>query len=97
KMIEARKPGNFELIRHWEREAAFNGAGHYLHTIFWNVMSPRGGGNPKGALLLKIKKDFGCYRVFKKNFSEASNNVDNYSMSIHYMANCVTSLTLYMM
>ncbi len=38
-MQRARETGDFELLRYWEREAAFNGAGHYLHTIFWNNMS----------------------------------------------------------
>src|SRR5699024_324352 len=68
KMKEARKKGNFDLIKHWEREAAFNGAGHYLHTIFWNVMSPHGGGKPQGALLEQIKHDFGSFNAFKNHF-----------------------------
>ena len=37
-MEEARKTNQFDLIKHWEREAAFHGSGHYLHTIFWNNM-----------------------------------------------------------
>ncbi len=44
----ARETGNFDLVKHWERELAFNGAGHYLHTLFWNVMSPYGGGEATG-------------------------------------------------
>src|SRR5699024_4420589 len=76
KMKEARQKGNFDLIRHWEREAAFNGAGHYLHTIFWNVMSPNGGGKPQGALLEQIKHDFGNYNAFKNHFTEAAKNVE---------------------
>lgn len=44
KLADSRKNGDFDLVKHWERELAFNGAGHYLHTIFWNVMSPQGGG-----------------------------------------------------
>lgn len=46
KLAEARLSGDYDLVKHWERELAFNGAGHYLHTIFWNVMSPQGGGRP---------------------------------------------------
>lgn len=34
KLEEARKTGDFDLVKHWERELAFNGAGHYLHTLF---------------------------------------------------------------
>ena len=47
----ARKTGDFSLIKHWSRELAFHGSGHYLHTIFWNNMSPKGGGKPSGAFL----------------------------------------------
>lgn len=82
KMQEARKTGDFDLIRHWEREAAFNGAGHYLHTIFWKVMSPDGGGKPKGALLNQITHDFGSYNAFKKHFSEAAKNVEGVGWAI---------------
>lgn len=76
KMLEARQSGNFDLIRHWEREAAFNGAGHYLHTIFWNVMSPEGGGKPKGDLWKQIEHDFDHYDAFKKHFTEAAKEVE---------------------
>ncbi|MCT8138819.1 superoxide dismutase [Anaerobacillus sp. CMMVII] len=75
-MEKARKKGDFDLIKHWQREAAFNGAGHYLHTIFWNVMSPKGGGNPKGALAKQIELDFGSFELFKQHFSEAAKKVE---------------------
>jgi len=75
-MEKARKKSDFELIKHWQREAAFNGAGHYLHTIFWNVMSPRGGGEPTGNIAQQIRKDFGSFRKFKEHFSEAAKNVE---------------------
>lgn len=76
KLDEARKSGNFDLVKHWERELAFNGAGHYLHTIFWNVMSPQGGGRPTGALLDAIERSFGSYDAFKAQFTEAANKVE---------------------
>nr|WP_078428561.1 superoxide dismutase [Alkalihalobacterium alkalinitrilicum] len=76
KMEQARKTGDFDLIKHWEREAAFNGAGHYLHTIFWNNMSPKGGGEPTGELANQIKKNFGGFQQFKKHFSEAAKKVE---------------------
>src|SRR5574342_232532 len=40
KLLEARKQNDFSLIKHWSRELAFHGSGHYLHTIFWNNMKP---------------------------------------------------------
>ncbi|MFF2909559.1 Fe-Mn family superoxide dismutase [Paenibacillus sp. NPDC057934] len=76
KLAQARKSGNFDLVKHWERELAFNGAGHYLHTIFWNVMSPQGGGRPTGPLLDAIEQSFGSYDSFKQQFSEAANKVE---------------------
>lgn len=76
KLQEARKSGNFDLVKHWERELAFNGAGHYLHTIFWDIMSPNGGGKPDGELLEQIKRDFGSYDAFHKQFSNAAEKVE---------------------
>ncbi|WP_054958614.1 Fe-Mn family superoxide dismutase [Paenibacillus dakarensis] len=76
KLEEARKTGDFDLVKHWERELAFNGAGHYLHTIFWNTMNPKGGGTPGGELAKQIHKDFGSFERFKKHFSEAADKVE---------------------
>ena len=77
KMMQmARDTNDFELLKHWEREAAFNGAGHYLHTIFWNVMSPDGGGKPSGAIARQIDRDFGSFERFKRHFSAAAEKVE---------------------
>ncbi|MBB6023654.1 Fe-Mn family superoxide dismutase [Paenibacillus sp. JGP012] len=76
KLAESRKKNNFELVKHWERELAFNGAGHYLHTIFWTIMNPAGGGKPEGMLAEQIKRDFGSYEAFKNQFTEAANKVE---------------------
>jgi len=76
KLQDARKSGNFDLVKHWERELAFNGAGHYLHTIFWDIMNPKGGGKPEGELMEQIKRDFGSYDAFHKQFSKAAEKVE---------------------
>lgn len=76
KLQEARQSGNFDLVKHWERELAFNGAGHYLHTIFWDIMNPQGGGKPEGALLEQIERDFGSYDAFHEQFSNAAEKVE---------------------
>lgn len=75
-MQQARETNDFTLIKHWEREAAFHGSGHYLHTLFWEVMSPNGGGQPKGLFLKQVEKDFGDFTSFKKHFSEAAKQVE---------------------
>lgn len=82
KMAEARRSGDFELIKHWEREAAFHGSGHYLHTIFWNVMKPRGGGAPTGELARRIQHDFGSFEHFKRHFTQAANEVEGVGWAI---------------
>ncbi|MBD8070309.1 superoxide dismutase [Bacillus sp. PS06] len=83
KMMEkARQTGDYDLLKHWEREAAFHGSGHYLHTIFWNVMSPRGKKIPTGRLLNKITQDFGSFDAFKKHFTEAANKVEGVGWAI---------------
>lgn len=69
---QARNTNNFDLIKHWEREASFHGSGHYLHTIFWEIMSPEGGGRPRRQLLQQLQKDFGSYEKFVMHFSQAA-------------------------
>lgn len=81
-MEKARKTNDYSLIKHWEREAAFHGSGHYLHTIFWESMKPGGGGKPTGKLLAQIEKDFGSFSAFKKHFSEAAKQVEGVGWAI---------------
>lgn len=76
KMKEAREKNDFDLLKHWEREAAFHGSGHYLHTIFWYNMKQGGGGEPEGELRELIERDFGSFPMFKKHFSEAAKKVE---------------------
>ncbi len=49
-----------------------NGGGFYNHSLFWEVMSPNGGGEPTGELADAIKSSFGSYADFKTKFSEAA-------------------------
>ena len=49
-----------------------NGGGHVNHTMFWQIMNPKGGGEPSGAIAQQIKADFGSFEDFKKQFNEAT-------------------------
>ena len=49
-----------------------NGGGFWNHTLFWNSMSPNGGGAPSGALGEAIDRDFGSFENFKDEFSKAA-------------------------
>lgn len=81
-MKKARETNDFSLLKHWEKEAAFHGSGHYLHTLFWEVMIPGGGGQPRGDLLKQIEKDFGSFAAFKSHFSEAAKQVEGVGWAI---------------
>jgi Fe-Mn family superoxide dismutase len=76
KLEEARKNGDFALVQHWERLLAFHASGDLLHTIFWENMAPNAGGEPKGTLADQIKKDFGSFEAFKKQFSAVAAAVE---------------------
>ena len=49
-----------------------NGGGFFNHSLFWNVMSPNGGGVPSGDLASAINDSFGSFDEFKSAFSKAA-------------------------
>ena len=49
-----------------------NGGGHYNHDLFWNILSPMGGGEPVGTLGKAIDAKFGSFDAFKEEFKKAS-------------------------
>jgi superoxide dismutase, Fe-Mn family len=49
-----------------------NGGGHYNHSLFWTVMKPHGGGEPRGALAESIAKDLGGFTAFRAAFNKAA-------------------------
>jgi superoxide dismutase, Fe-Mn family len=51
-----------------------NGGGHYNHSLFWESMSPNGGGAPAGELAQAIDSVFGSFDAFKSSLKEAGVN-----------------------
>jgi Fe-Mn family superoxide dismutase len=49
-----------------------NGGGYYNHNLFWEVMTPNGGGTPSGDLAAAIDKAYGSFEGFKDAFSNAA-------------------------
>ena len=49
-----------------------NGGGYYNHNLFWEVMTPNGGGVPSGDLAAAIDKAYGSFEGFKDAFSNAA-------------------------
>jgi Fe-Mn family superoxide dismutase len=48
-----------------------HGGGHVNHTMFWQIMGPKAGGEPSGALADEIRKAFGSFDEFKTKFNDA--------------------------
>src|SRR6201995_4411484 len=51
-----------------------NAGGHYNHSLFWEFLSPEGGGEPDGELADAIKSAFGSFDDFKSKFKDAGVN-----------------------
>ena len=51
-----------------------NGGGHYNHTLFWESMSPDGGGEPEGNLASAIESTFGSFGDFQAKLKETGVN-----------------------
>ena len=49
-----------------------NGGGFFNHSLFWNILSPNGGGSPDENLLSAINVSFGSFENFKTAFSKAA-------------------------
>jgi len=49
-----------------------NGGGHHNHSLFWTVMSPKGGGEPGGSLAEAVTRAFGNFGKFKEQFTQAA-------------------------
>ena len=49
-----------------------NGGGHANHTLFWEILSPNGGGQPEGELADAITAKFGSFETFKEEFAKAA-------------------------
>tara|TARA_B100001105_G_scaffold252825_1_gene245174 strand:+ start:1604 stop:2200 length:597 start_codon:yes stop_codon:yes gene_type:complete len=49
-----------------------NGGGHYNHSLFWQVLSPRGGGEPAGTLATALSEKYGSFQQFVEQFNAAA-------------------------
>ena len=58
-----------------EKSHAFNLSGHVLHSLFWQNLSPDGGGKPDGELAAAIDEYFGGFDAFKAQLTNATTTV----------------------
>ncbi len=61
----------FEKMSQFPDVIRNNAGGHYNHALFWELLSPMGGGTPKGKLADAITSSFGSFDEFKKQFNDA--------------------------
>ncbi|MGH8791075.1 MAG: superoxide dismutase [Stackebrandtia sp.] len=75
RLAASRETGDFGSLVGLEKTMAFNLSGHVLHSIFWNNLSPEGGGRPEGELAAAIDEHFGGFDAFSKQLSAATAGV----------------------
>lgn len=75
KVKEAIDKEDYTMIKHWERELAFHGGGHFFHTIYWNSMSPDKM-QPTDLVTKYINKSFGSFKKFESYFFAATKSVE---------------------
>ena len=74
-LTEAREKMDFTSLVALERSLAFNLSGHVLHSIFWQNLSPNGGGAPQGAFAEAIQRDFGNFYQFRKQIMNVASTI----------------------
>jgi Fe-Mn family superoxide dismutase len=70
---KARETGDLARLPALEQALAFNLSGHIMHSIFWQNMTPQGGGRPQDDLAKTIDRDFGSFDKFKRQLTQAAN------------------------
>ncbi|KAK3585517.1 hypothetical protein CHS0354_022926 [Potamilus streckersoni] len=65
KLAEALAKKNLSQVISLQPALKFNGGGHINHSLFWQVLSPTGGGEPKGDLMDLIRREYGLFENMK--------------------------------
>jgi len=75
KLDEARDKEDFTRLGALEKSLAFNLSGHVLHSLFWQNLTPEGGGEAEGELGQAIANDFGSFAKMKRQLTEAASTI----------------------
>jgi len=68
-LAAARDSNDFAAVNKLEKDLAFNLGGHINHSVFWENLSPDGGGNPEGELEAALTDAFGSIDAFRAHFT----------------------------
>ncbi|MGN6754397.1 MAG: superoxide dismutase [Intrasporangium sp.] len=82
KLEELRESGDFAAINGVEKNLAFHLGGHINHSVFWQNMSPDGGGQPEGEVQAAIDEFFGGFDKFQAQFNANANAIQGSGWSI---------------
>jgi Fe-Mn family superoxide dismutase len=74
-LARAREREDFSALPALERALAFHLSGHILHAIYWQNLSPQGGGEPDGELADAIRRDLGSFDMFRRQMTQAAATV----------------------
>jgi Fe-Mn family superoxide dismutase len=75
KLDEARDKEDFTRLSALEKALAFNLSGHVLHSLFWQNLTPKGGGRPDGELGAAISEHFGSFEKLKKQMTQVAGTI----------------------
>ena len=81
-LAEARATGNLANVNKLEKDLAFNLGGHINHSVFWQNMSPDGGGAPEGELAAALEDAFGSLEAFRAHFGATALGVQGSGWSV---------------
>jgi Fe-Mn family superoxide dismutase len=81
-LAEAREKNDLSMVNKFQKDLAFNLAGHVNHTVFWKNMSPEGGDKPTCELAAAIDEYFGSFDAFKAHFSASALGIQGSGWSI---------------
>ncbi len=81
-LAEARDQKELGHVNLFEKNLAFNLAGHVNHSVFWTNMSPDGGDRPDGELGAAIDEQFGSFDAFRAHFKAVALGIQGSGWSI---------------
>jgi Fe-Mn family superoxide dismutase len=75
-------PPSAPLLAGLQEDLSFNAGGHLLHTLFWSVMGPNAGGEPRGELADALARDFSSLAAFRTRFAAVAAGVKGSGWSL---------------
>lgn len=81
-LADAREKNDLTMVNKFQKDLAFNLAGHVNHTVFWKNMSPEGGDKPTGELAAAVDEFFGSFDAFRAHFTASALGIQGSGWSI---------------